>query len=82
MQGSDILASPLIRQRIHVRRRKLIALVGKAVLGCPFAALARQAVLVAGDPVNPATRATRDRLMMAGFGEVVVMAGGAQAAAA
>jgi len=25
-----------------VRRRKLIALVGKAVLGCPFAALARQ----------------------------------------
>jgi uncharacterized protein involved in exopolysaccharide biosynthesis/Mrp family chromosome partitioning ATPase len=47
-----------------------------------LAALARQAVLVAGDPVNPATRATRDRLMMAGFGEVVVMAGGAQAAAA
>lgn len=47
-----------------------------------FARLARQAVLVTGDPANAATRATRDRLMMAGFGEVAVMAGGAQAVAA
>lgn len=47
-----------------------------------FAPLATQAVLVTGDPANPATRATRDRMAMAGFGEVAVLAGGAQAAAA
>ena len=47
-----------------------------------FAPLATQAVLVTGDPGNPVTRATRDRMMMAGFGEVAVLAGGAQAAAA
>ncbi len=47
-----------------------------------FAPLATQAVLVAGDPASPATRAARDRMMMAGFGEVAVLAGGAQAVAA
>jgi succinoglycan biosynthesis transport protein ExoP len=47
-----------------------------------FAPLAAQAVLVTSDPANPATRAARERLMMAGFGEVAVLAGGAQAAAA
>jgi MinD-like ATPase involved in chromosome partitioning or flagellar assembly len=47
-----------------------------------FAPLATQAVLVTGDPGNPVTRAARDRMMMAGFGEVAVLAGGAQAAAA
>jgi MinD-like ATPase involved in chromosome partitioning or flagellar assembly len=46
-----------------------------------FAPLATQAVLVTGDPANPAARATRDRLTMAGFGEVAMLAGGAQAAA-
>ena len=47
-----------------------------------FAPLATQAVLVTGDPANLATRAARDRMMMAGFGEVAVLAGGAQAVAA
>jgi uncharacterized protein involved in exopolysaccharide biosynthesis/Mrp family chromosome partitioning ATPase len=47
-----------------------------------FAPLAAQAVLVTGDPGNPVTRAACDRMMMAGFGEVAVLAGGAQAAAA
>jgi len=47
-----------------------------------FAPLATQAVLVTGDPANPATRAARDRMTMAGFGEVAVLAGGAQAVAA
>jgi len=47
-----------------------------------FAPLAAQAVLVTTDPANPATRATRDRLLMAGFGEIAVLAGGAQAVAA
>jgi MinD-like ATPase involved in chromosome partitioning or flagellar assembly len=47
-----------------------------------FAPLATQAVLIAGDLANPATRTARDRLMMAGFGEVAVLAGGAQTVAA
>ena len=47
-----------------------------------FAPLATQAVLVTGDLANPSTRAARERLMMAGVGEVAVMAGGARAAAA
>ena len=47
-----------------------------------FAPLAQRAVLVAGDPANPATRAARERLMMAGFADVMLLAGGAQQAAA
>jgi tyrosine-protein kinase Etk/Wzc len=47
-----------------------------------FAPLSAQAVLVTGDPADPATRAARERMMMAGFGDVAVLAGGAQAAAA
>ena len=47
-----------------------------------FAPLATQTVLVTGDPANAETRTARDRMMRAGFGEVAVLAGGAQAAAA
>ena len=44
-----------------------------------FAPLAARAVLVAADPANPATRAARERLMMAGFADVTLMAGMPQA---
>ena len=47
-----------------------------------FAPLAQHALLVAGDPANPVTRAVRDRMMMAGVAEVAVLPGGAQVAAA
>lgn len=47
-----------------------------------FAPLAQRAVLVASDPANPATRAARERLVMAGFADVSVLTGVAQAAAA
>jgi succinoglycan biosynthesis transport protein ExoP len=47
-----------------------------------FATLAQRAVLVTGDPANPATRAAAERLTMAGFSDVAVLAGGAQAVAA
>ncbi len=47
-----------------------------------FAPLATRAVLVAADPAHPATRASRERLMMAGFADVTLLAGGAQAVAA
>jgi uncharacterized protein involved in exopolysaccharide biosynthesis len=47
-----------------------------------FAPLATRAVLVANDPANPMTRFARERLMMAGFADVTLMAGAPQAAAA
>ena len=47
-----------------------------------FAPLAQRAVLVTADPANAATRAARERLMLAGFGDVMLLAGAAQAAAA
>jgi uncharacterized protein involved in exopolysaccharide biosynthesis len=47
-----------------------------------FAPFASRAVLVAVDPAAAATRAARDRLMAAGYGEVTLLAGGAQAVAA
>jgi succinoglycan biosynthesis transport protein ExoP len=47
-----------------------------------LAPLATRAVLVTGDAAAPATRAARERMMMAGFADVSVLAGGAQAAAA
>jgi MinD-like ATPase involved in chromosome partitioning or flagellar assembly len=47
-----------------------------------FAPLAARAVLVAADAASPATRAARDRMMAVGFGEVTLLAGAPQAAAA
>jgi succinoglycan biosynthesis transport protein ExoP len=47
-----------------------------------FANLATRAVLVAADPANPAPRAARERLMMAGFSDVTLLAGAAQVVAA
>jgi hypothetical protein len=47
-----------------------------------FAPLAARAVLVASDPANPATKAARERLMMAGFADVTLLSGALQVAAA
>jgi polysaccharide biosynthesis transport protein len=47
-----------------------------------FAALTPRAVLVAADPAAVGTRAARDRMMAVGFGEVTLVGGRAQAAAA
>jgi MinD-like ATPase involved in chromosome partitioning or flagellar assembly len=47
-----------------------------------FAPLAQRAVLVAADPANPATRAVRERLMLAGYGDVMLLAGLSEPAAA
>ena len=85
--GAALAASPMLATVIEglVRSYDHVVIdVGAAsdIAVERFAPLATQAVLVTGDPANPVTRATRDRLMMAGFGEVAVLAGGAQAAAA
>ncbi|HEX6840031.1 MAG TPA: hypothetical protein VF113_00830, partial [Stellaceae bacterium] len=47
-----------------------------------FAPLAQRAVLVSADPANPATRAVRERLMLAGYGDVMLLAGMTEPAAA
>jgi uncharacterized protein involved in exopolysaccharide biosynthesis/Mrp family chromosome partitioning ATPase len=47
-----------------------------------FAPLAQRAVLVSGDPANPSTRAARERLVMAGFADVTLLAGASQTVAA
>jgi Mrp family chromosome partitioning ATPase len=47
-----------------------------------FVLLATHAMLVAADPASTVTRTVRDRLLQAGFGDVAVIAGGAQAVAA
>jgi hypothetical protein len=44
--------------------------------------LAQRAVLVTADPANPAARAVHNRLMMAGFADVTLLAGNAETAAA
>jgi succinoglycan biosynthesis transport protein ExoP len=44
--------------------------------------LASHAMLVAADPASAVTRTVRDRLLQAGFGDVTIIAGGAQAVAA
>jgi succinoglycan biosynthesis transport protein ExoP len=47
-----------------------------------LAPLATRAVLVATDAANPATKAVRERLMMAGFTDVMLLVGSVQSAAA
>jgi tyrosine-protein kinase Etk/Wzc len=47
-----------------------------------FVSLATHAMLVAADPASAVTRTVRDRLLQAGFNDVAVVAGGAQAVAA
>ena len=47
-----------------------------------FAPLATRAVLVAADPANPATKAARERLMIAGIADVTLMSGAPQVVAA
>jgi Mrp family chromosome partitioning ATPase len=47
-----------------------------------FVSLATHAMLVAADPASTVTRTVRDKFLQAGFGDVAVVAGGAQAVAA
>jgi uncharacterized protein involved in exopolysaccharide biosynthesis/Mrp family chromosome partitioning ATPase len=47
-----------------------------------FATLTQRAVLVAADPANPTTRAVRERLLLAGFGDVMLLAGVSEPVAA
>jgi Mrp family chromosome partitioning ATPase len=85
--AAALAASPMLATVIEALVRSYDHVVLDA--GCTadgaverFAPLSPRAVLVAADPANPATRAARDRLMQAGFADVTMLAGGAQAVAA
>jgi uncharacterized protein involved in exopolysaccharide biosynthesis/Mrp family chromosome partitioning ATPase len=85
--GAALAASPMLATVIEALVRSydhVVLDVGSAadVAVERFAPLAARAVLVAADPAHPATRAARERLMMAGFADVTLLAGIAQAAAA
>jgi MinD-like ATPase involved in chromosome partitioning or flagellar assembly len=88
--GSDaavLSASPMLATAIEALVRSydhVLLDVGAAseVAVERFAPLAPRAVLIAADPANPATRAVRERLVAAGFADVMLVAGGMQTAAA
>jgi Mrp family chromosome partitioning ATPase len=85
--GSVLAASPMLATMVEALMRSydhVVIDVGSAadIEVERFAPLAARAVLVTADLANPATRAARERLMMAGFADVTLMAGMPQVAAA
>ena len=85
--GPALAASPMVATAIEALARSydhVVIDVGSAadIAVERFAPLAARAVLVAADPANPLTRAARERLMMAGFADVMLLAGAPQVAAA
>jgi MinD-like ATPase involved in chromosome partitioning or flagellar assembly len=85
--GAALAASPMLATVVEALVRSyshVVIDVGSAA-DVPverFAPLAQRAVLVSGDPANPSTRAARERLVMAGFADVTLLAGASQTAAA
>jgi MinD-like ATPase involved in chromosome partitioning or flagellar assembly len=85
--GPMLSASPMLATMIEALVRSydhVVLDIGAAadVAVERFAPLAQRAVLVTADPANPSTRATRERLMLAGFADVSLLAGVSAAAAA
>lgn len=85
--GEALMASPMLAAVIEALTQSydhVVMDLGSAtdVAVEPFAVLASRAVLVTGDAGHPSTRGVQERLQMAGFGNISVCAGGAQAAAA
>jgi len=85
--GATLAAAPMLSTVIEALARSydhVVLDIGSAadIAVERFAPLAPRAVLVAADPANPATRAARERLLMAGFADVSLLAGSTQAAAA
>jgi len=85
--GPALAASPMLATVVEALVRSydhVVIDIGSAadVAVERFVPLAARAVLVASDPASPATRAARERLMLAGFADVTLLAGIAQAAAA
>jgi len=85
--GPALAASPMLATMIEALVRSydhVVIDIGSAadIALERFASLAARAVLVAADPANPATKAAGERLMMAGFGDVTLLAGSAESVAA
>src|ERR1035437_6866891 len=85
--GPALAASPMLATVIEALVRSydhVVIDVGSAadIAVERFAPLATRAVLVAADPASPATRSARERLMMAGFADVTLLAGAPQVVAA
>ena len=85
--GPALAASPMLATVIEALVRSydhVVIDVGSAadIAVERFAPLAARAVLVAADPASPATRSARERLMMAGFADVTLLAGAPQVVAA
>ena len=85
--GPALAASPMLATMIEALVRSydhVVIDVGSAadIAVERFAPLATRAVLVASDPANPATKSARERLMMAGFADVMLLAGAPQVVAA
>src|SRR5450759_113628 len=85
--GPALAASPMLATVIEALVRSydhVVIDVGSAadIAVERFAPLTARAVLVAADPASPATRSARERLMMAGFADVTLLAGAPQVVAA
>jgi uncharacterized protein involved in exopolysaccharide biosynthesis len=86
-EGASLAASPMLPGAIEALAQSydhVVLDVGAVTEVAPeyFTPLAGRAVLVAPDAVALAGRSARDRLVSAGFGDVSVLLGGAEAAAA
>jgi uncharacterized protein involved in exopolysaccharide biosynthesis/Mrp family chromosome partitioning ATPase len=86
-EGLSLAASPMIATAIEALARSYAYVVIDAgAISDPvaerFAPLAQRAVLVTADPANPATRAAHEQMTMVGFGQVSLVAGVSEAAAA
>jgi succinoglycan biosynthesis transport protein ExoP len=85
--GPALMASPMLATVIEALAQSYNHVVIDAGSAADvaverFAPLAQSAVLVAGNPADSATRAARERMTMAGFADVTLVAGAAQTAAA
>jgi succinoglycan biosynthesis transport protein ExoP len=86
-EGVALAASPMLAAVIEALARSYDHVVIDAGSAADiaverFASLTRRAVLVASDPANPATHVAQEKLAMAGFARVTLLAGGVQAVAA
>jgi polysaccharide biosynthesis transport protein len=85
--GASMLTSPALAMAIEALGHNYQHVVIDAgsvadVSADHFGPLTTRVMLVAADPASAVTRAVRGQLLLAGFSDVAVVAGGAQAAAA
>ncbi len=85
--GPALSASPMVQTVIEALAQSYdhVVIDAGSAADAPvqnFAHLAQCAVLVAGNPGDPAVRAARERMTLAGFADVTMVAGAAQTAAA